>query len=75
MPETIEIAVELRRIFVCSLLACVLLLLSVVLDGPVSIFSWVLFAVGFLCLVYVAVAVRHLSIHTKSRQQPLENND
>ena len=68
MPETTELMPELNRIFVSSLLGCILLLLSVLIDGPVSVLGWVLFVVGFLCLTYVAVAVRQLMKHFRSQQ-------
>ena len=60
---------ELKRIFVCSLLAGVLLLLSVFFDGPVTVLGWALFVAGFVCLIYVVVAVRYLLKHSRSQQR------
>lgn len=57
---------ELRRIYTSALLACVLIVLSVVLDGPVSVLSWLLLISGFLCLAYVVLATRKLLIHFRS---------
>jgi hypothetical protein len=75
VPETTEEKTELNRIFVCSILACSLFLFSVYLDGPVSILGWALFAAGFLCLVYVAVAARSLLNQKRSQQPKVGQNE
>lgn len=63
---------EVRRILASALLACLLFVLSVFLDGPVSILAWVLLAAGFLCLTYIVVASRYLLNHLRSQNQKTE---
>jgi hypothetical protein len=75
VTEIFEEKAELNRIFVCSILACLLFLFSAFLDGPVTIPGWALFAVGFLCLVYIAVAARSLLSQKRSHQPKAEQND
>ena len=66
---------ELGRIYITALLACVLIALSVLLDGPVSILSWLLLISGFLCLTYVVVATRTLLIYFRSLDQNTESHE
>ena len=66
---------ELRRIYASALLACVMFVLSVVLDGPVSILSWLLLISGFLCLVYVVLATRRLLIYSRSLDHKAEPHE
>jgi Ca2+/Na+ antiporter len=54
------VAVELKRISVIGILAFLLFGLSVLLDGPVTMLSWLLTIAGFLCLVYLIIASRYL---------------
>ena len=57
---------ELRRIYTSALLACTMLALSVVFDGPVSILGWLLLISGFLCLAYTVIATRKLLTYFRS---------
>jgi Ca2+/Na+ antiporter len=66
---------ELRRIYISALLACVLFVLSVILDGPVSVLSWILLVAGFLCLAYVVFASRYLLIHSRSHDHKVEPHE
>lgn len=66
-PFVDQLSVELKRILASALLACLLVALSAALDGPVSILAWLLLAGGFLCLVYVVVASRHLLNYYRSQ--------
>jgi hypothetical protein len=66
---------ELGRIYASALLACVMIVLSVLLDGPVSILSWLLLISGFLCLTYVVVAARKLLIYFRSLDQNAETHE
>lgn len=63
---------EVRRIYASALLACVLLVLSVLLDGPISILAWLLLISGFLCLTYVVLASRKLLIYFRSLDHKAE---
>lgn len=75
-PPTIRARVnrtdELRRIYASALLAGALFVISVVIDGPVSIFSWILLVSGFLCLAYVVLASRNLLIQFRSLDHKTE---
>jgi Ca2+/Na+ antiporter len=75
MAEPVEERTELRRIFSSAVLACILLLVSVVLDGPVSVLAWMLFVGGILCLLYVIVACRYLLNRTRSQYRKAENEE
>jgi hypothetical protein len=66
---------ELRRIYTSAVLACVLFLISVLLDGPVSLFSWVLLISGFLCLTYVVFASRNLLIRSRTQDHKAEPHE
>jgi hypothetical protein len=68
-------AVELKRIAAMGFLALLLLVLSVFLDGPVSMFAWLLMAVAFLCLLYIIIASRTLMIHFRSHEHSTETHD
>jgi hypothetical protein len=54
--ETSLEAQELKRISIISQLAILLFGLSIVLDGPVTVLSWILSAAGMVCLMYIVVA-------------------
>jgi len=73
--QGIDVAVELKRIIASGILALILLLLAVFLDGPVSILAWMLLAVAVLCLLYVVIASRQLLIHFRSQEQKAEPHD
>ncbi len=66
---------ELRRIYINAVLACVMFAISALLDGPVSILAWLLLISGFLCLVYVILAVRKLRIYFRSLEQKAETHE
>ena len=66
---------ELRRIYTSALLACVTIVLSVVLDGPVSMLSRLLLISGFLCLAYVVIATRKLLIYFRSPGHKTESHE
>ena len=66
---------ELRRIYINAFLACILFAISALLDGPVSILAWLLFISGFLCLVYVILAVRKLRIYFRSLEHKAETHE
>jgi membrane protein YdbS with pleckstrin-like domain len=73
--KRVDPATELTRIFVCAVLAFLLLVVSVTLDGPVSLLAWMVLAVAFLCLVYVLIASRYLLIHFRSQHNKVESHD
>ncbi|MEK6757471.1 MAG: hypothetical protein AABZ02_15070 [Bacteroidota bacterium] len=51
-----ELKTDLNRIFSSAFLACMLLLLFVFLEPPISILAWFIFGAALLSLVYIAVA-------------------
>jgi Flp pilus assembly protein TadB len=65
--ETRSLTEELKRIFLISLMALLLVGLSVLLDEPVTALAWILTAAGLLCLVYLVVASRSV---LKNSQKP-----
>ncbi|MDP2886957.1 MAG: hypothetical protein Q8P51_18280 [Ignavibacteria bacterium] len=75
VEKRVDPATELTRIFVCAVLAFLLLVLSVTLDGPVSLLAWMLLAAAFLCLAYVVIASRYLLIRFRSQHNKVESHD
>lgn len=75
MTEIIHDTIELKRIFATALLACALLLLSVVLDGPVTVLGWMLVVTGFICLIYIAVASGYLWKRLRPQNEKAEHHD
>jgi hypothetical protein len=61
------LALELWRFFIIGVLAFLMFGLSVLLDGPVTVLSWLLTAAGFLCLAYLIIASRYLLKHGNSQ--------
>ncbi len=66
-PETFQASAELRRVLASALLSLVLIGISAILDGPVSLLSWMLLGAGFLSLFYVIVASLSLLKHFRSQ--------
>ncbi len=62
-----DAATELKRIMMIGVLAALLLVVAVILDGPVSILAWLLLGTALLCIVYVVVASRILLLHFRSQ--------
>jgi len=73
--QGIEVATELKRIVTTGILAILLLLLAVILDGPVSILAWMLLAAAFLCLMYVVLGSRQLLMYYRSQDHRAERNE
>ncbi len=66
-PGTFQASAELRRVLASAILAFVLIGVSAILDGPVSLLSWMLLGAGFLSLFYVIVASLSLLKHFRSQ--------
>jgi len=66
---------ELKRIFTMGVLALLLVALSLLLDGPVSLLAWLLILAALLCLVYILLASRNLMIHFRSLDHTTKSHD
>ena len=73
VEKRVDSTTELTRILICGVMALLLLVLSVILDGPVSLLAWMLMAAAFLCLAYVVIASRYLLIHFRSQHNKVES--
>ena len=75
VEKRVDPTTELTRILICGVMALLLLVLSVILDGPVSLLAWILLAAAFLCLAYVVIASRYLLAHFRSQHNKVESHD
>ena len=64
--NSVDPAVELKRIFTMGVLVLLLVVFSVLLDGPVSLLAWALMVAAVFCLLYVITASRALKNHFRS---------
>jgi hypothetical protein len=71
--ETSPEAEELKRISTISQLAILLFGLSIVLDGPVTVLSWILSAAGMMCLMYIVVASRSVLFKNVSKTRKADS--